>query len=601
MLPRGRPPGPGTAEEKAAIRREKVRLNVKAYRERKKNASTQVAPTPSSSEPSPFSSSPSSSEGRRNSHDQNSTENDEEDEDAPTPQIVVRSKSQVPSKPKQSEMVVAPTLVTENTIYNVPNAGPEYTTALLSIFRHAFLPSTVQLPTASPGSSLLVTPCSPWIINAYNMALQQDSGALKSGLVAVGLILSGLQNGNSDLKVASFNMHRQALSQLRTDLQPITLRHRKRTTTSVISPYLACLAVTMFEMIQTGFSENILQHLKALNSLIELIYNDSAVEPFMADLIMEDFGMLEMIFCLRYGLNSVLRNTRKKWSRKRGKAASSDQKRNASVYGDILDIVEELPSLILRVQAIDGNTCSEEAFDDLQQLIRKVIRIQGDLDAWNMYFEVRHSSVMMQEDFMDDATGRRGTRLRLRSYEHGAVGLFMVTYQLYALDANIEATIKLTQMHRMRVSQAKQSPFGSPSEVNQVSPDEVPLSSRDSQSSAVGSNIHSYNEKGFLHEQLKQQRAKLRVVVMQLIELMNQFESMCISVTGQALLILPCDKIKIVLDSEEARLGDDLRTLQPGDHEGAIAVNKYMKVLKQAREIFHDVEQRVRHGDLSSS
>ena len=34
-MPRGRRPGPGTAEEKAAARREKVRLNVQAYRKRK--------------------------------------------------------------------------------------------------------------------------------------------------------------------------------------------------------------------------------------------------------------------------------------------------------------------------------------------------------------------------------------------------------------------------------------------------------------------------------------------------------------------------------------------------------------------------------------
>ena len=68
----------------------------------------------------------------------------------------------------------------------------------------------------------------------------------------------------------------------------------------------------MFEMIQTGFSTQILQHVRALNFLIELMYKDPSMDRMLTDLIVEDFGMLEMMFCLKYEIPSLLRDTRRK-------------------------------------------------------------------------------------------------------------------------------------------------------------------------------------------------------------------------------------------------------------------------------------------------
>ena len=174
---RGRPPKPGTADEKAAARRERVRNNVRALRERRKKE----AAGGRSSESTHLSA------NRLSDGEERSSSDDDDDFDHSLDSLAVSRKSS-----NASSSSTYSTLAKQNSIA-VIDTKSLYSLALIGNMRANFLPDSVYLPPTvdttkgKPWESdqFLWTPCAFWVTNAFTRASSQDTGLLKTAVLAV--------------------------------------------------------------------------------------------------------------------------------------------------------------------------------------------------------------------------------------------------------------------------------------------------------------------------------------------------------------------------------------------------------------------------------
>jgi hypothetical protein len=599
MPPRGRPPQPGTAEEKAAVRREKVRLYVKAHRERKKNAaSLPLSSETSFSEPN-LSSSP-DSVTRSNSIDsefgesckvksdpydapvKEKTENDD-DEVVPDGQLIRVSGNTTTTAQRKSISLI------------MPRGGKEFAMALMGTFRTQFLPDTVRVPGRQDLGSELVTPCSAWITNAYGIALRQDSGALKSGILAVGLALTSMQYQDERLRMASLDVYRKTLRQVRTDLKPLETGRA----TNYLVPYLSCLAAAMFEMVHDGFSENIMQHVKGAISLMELLPRDKSINHLLSDLLLEDLCMWEIVFALKYRYPSPLRDRRKRKGNRGykvdGNGDSASQ--NATVLGDLLDGADEIPAVMFRVDQLRLEPFSSLKHREIDQELSKLARILSDLDAWALRFQERFSPIYIQDEGATDFKGKERSSVRFVSYEVAAAWVYYLTFTLCGLETNIEALTEIIHDHHRLSSALLEANDMSLSHriTLQTMPERRPRSEYDDFTRATHNRAEAtyteFSEIGLLYKNLDDLRIKLRWDTLQLIEAMCIFLPIPKGIIGQSLVLFPLDRCKAILKKELARLQLDQKLMKGSASQDDEEILLNIEQLSQAMTVYDSLEQ----------
>lgn len=537
-MPRGRPPKPGTAEEKAAARRERVRQNVRALRERRKQKSIVVEPPPNT---------PPSLVWMSQSSRETSEVNDVSSDDSNTVDEVETFQS---SPQASGQLAVLPLpgaklQVERARIPWAPDSTEPYAASLLATFRKQFLPDASHLPEifdptqGNPCEKLdfLWTPCAFWVTNAFNLASNHGAETLRTGLLAVATTLKAYECGDDRLRIASFDLYRKSLQGIRKTLEVVRSHPPKDKTTL----YLACHAAAMFELMQNSSLRATLHHVQGIGQLIEFLGDNrtqsSSSVPF---LLLQDYRMLEMNFCLKYRYESTLSKRKRQQNPRLSSAVHRDplllgpSASNHSMLIAITDTADEICSVMVeldQLKQLDLKSIDETC---LEKLVNKLSLILTAFDMWTIQLEARHLPTLVSEP----ESGPEGKSFRFTNFEVGAAWVFSFTVKAFGAETSIEATALLGAVESC---QTRSSDSDGVTTLGDQDFATLPSAQRSPRT-----------------RRLQYLRSQLRRVLDQLVQSLSYFFQTDKGMVGQALGVFPLDTATSLLTKEWQRLEDDL-------------------------------------------
>ena len=423
-MPRGRRPGPGTAEEKAALRRERVRLNVQAFRRRKAGEA-----------------------------------GDQEDKSKSNIRWVSDSKWQAEYDEKQRQAedggsdltlvdrTASPTISNVSTLEDdevrqlslmmlpqTPDLRRQYSHALLASLPARFLPQRVSIPELPSGFIKIRTPCALWVTSACSMAQTQESGPLKDALMSIILALASQEQGRPDLNVKSQQLYMRSLTKTRRTLQPIIANERLPVNTDIAGIFLACHAASVFELFVNGSLEDMARHVSGIGFLIHHLQNHtevSNVNSAIGDSLIEEYRMLQMNFSMMSRQPSTIHLHNLKINRK--------PVRGVSIFTDLLDLADQVPPIMVKIdklrpkQQSDPSDCAEQ----LVHLIPELFNIHSELKAWSNILREKLIEKSLGDIFAPEDLSLNTSAIT--SYEFASTWMFSCSYDCYAIETCIEA------------------------------------------------------------------------------------------------------------------------------------------------------------------
>lgn len=572
---RGRPPKPGTAEQKAAARRERVRNNVRALRERRKRETTIVTGIPLH-DPTAL----------RKVTSVSNSEDESFDSDQASEQAVGMKQHGRPNTKRslyslnsrdQRRLILG---------LNVDTKGL-YAVALLSCMRESFLPDSVYLPAAvsttngKPWESkqFLWTPCAFWISRAFSKASSEDSGVLRTVLLAIGTMMKSLEYSDSSLRVSALELYRRALLEIRKQLDPLIVNTSARPRDSV-SLYLACHAAAMFELLLSSDLSSTMHHLRGVSQLICHLGDGRDEEgQTIAWLLLQDYRFAEMALCMKYRYSSFSNIKRQQFEANTfGRLDLSKRSAKADGYGshnllvNITDIADSLSAIMVQLDSIQTRLHKVYA----ATIIRKLLVALEEI--WRR-FEILHTSLtshygtFLRKD--PGADGPIAGSLKFKTFDVGAAWCYNLMVQTYCLETSIEATI-LLQRTDPTVTCARH-------------PDYIAMDLDDH----FLPNLHNIP---IVNQDLQLLRRLQRSVSMQLTQCIQYFLQTDKGMTGQALAIFPLDAATCMLAVEMSRLIADLRDAKTSGNStmNVMQIQKDIATVADAQHFCQQMQERAR-------
>lgn len=588
---RGRPPKPGTAEEKAAARRERVRNNVRALRERRK----QEALTGSNlTTGDPF-----RLEWIENDYARVSSkrrQKNPESEDEPSSQASSTPDTASPSSTHSgtlylvNQRTAAKTLVPPNV-----DSKNSYAFAMLATVRVMFLPDAIYLPTNNTSSTarpwdskqLLWTPCAFWVTSAFSKASNQETSVLKTTLLSIGMLLKGVEHGDRSLQVAAMEMYRRSLQGIRKTLDPI-IQGRPEKPKDTVALYLACHAAAMFELIQNADLSATMRHLRGVSQLICHLGDGSSEEgQSMAWLLLQDYRFAEMGLCMKYRYVSYSSIARRKFEKDNINAQSSESystsargRRSHNMLVILTDIADDISAIMVQIDLLKLKLPKYNIAPGLRRFLEKLDEIwQRFPDLHNQLIQ-RYGNAFIHKDEDEDISAEGS--YRFKTFDIGAAWCYNLMTQLYCLETSIEVTTLLLKVERDVNSNASSSSYG-----------ESPLSE--------GTEVNSVDDFANL-DRLHELRRLHRAICIQLTRCLMYFLQTDKGITGQALAIYPLDAALNMLNVEMKRLQVDLaqaRLARKGK-EHATMVWKDLVSIGNAKTFVQKMQERAKQFGLPS-
>jgi hypothetical protein len=563
-MPRGRKPGPGTAEEKAAIRREKVRLNVQAYRKRKaaaeKGNETERKPNLRWVEDTKW----------QNEYEHQRRAVPLLDSSSDVSSAISQSNTDsedTPSTPGTSLVSVSPRMSL------TPDAGKQYSLSVLAAFPERFLPTQLSLPSMEDVQTLR-TPCALWVTTATRQARMQDSGALYDALHAIVLAVMGMEHQRPDIQVHASQLYSRSLMKTRRSLAPILTSDAAATTTDVLNLLLACHAAAVYELLVNGSLSDMLRHVTGIGMLIEHQRGCPDFPTLAGNSLVEEYRMMEIHFCLLERRLSMVGRLAKY------KDVLQDAPPQEAILDTEIGLVARLLNLADQILPImvelDSYTPSKPATaGQLMKLVQIALSLHSQLDAWSSFLHDQSFPGSPRSDSSSDKT-EPVDLTQITQYELASCLLFSLSYDLHALGVCIEAVEALWK----RTTNLDASNLKKPS------------------------------------VQILRLRTQLLQVAGGILELMPYFFQVDKGIIGRSIAIWPLEAVWKALDTESQRLKHDERicdqTVVSADFESRTAaskalVNKYYKLCRQSGRSAHSyglplLEERplVDEGQISS-
>lgn len=547
---RGRPPKPGTAEEKAAARRQRVRNNVRALRERRKQeaAAGSAVTTDNSFR----------LEWVESDHGHISTEKDFklkclEAQDEASGENISEADTTVLTPTHAGALCLANRL-NEAKIINPIKVDTKnaYALAMLATVREMFLPDAIYLPqdttttTIKPWDSkqLLWTPCAFWITSAFAKTSNDDTGLLKTTLLSIGILLKSLEHNNHSLRVAALDMYRRSLQGIRKTLDPI-VQGRPDKPKDVIALYLACHAAAMFELVQNPDLSATMRHLRGVSQLICHLGDGGDDEAqSTAWLLLQDYRMVEMGLCLKFRYASHSSIARRKFEEANlDRRSSTDYskptrgRRSHNMLVDLTDIADDICATMVRFDHLKLGPTELHATADLRDCLEKLDEIWQRFPRLHSQLLERYGNAFISKNAKDD--GDTESSYKFKTFDIGAAWCYNLMVQLYCLETSIEAT---TLLLRVELDLAMQTP-----------------TSDYQQSPASESTETELVDEFASIDRLHELRRLHRAICIQLSRCLSYFLQTDKGFTGQTLAIFPLDTAFNMLNTEMERLKADLK------------------------------------------
>lgn len=589
---RGRPPKPGTVEEKAAARRERVRNNVRALRERRKKEAAIVGQLT----------------GTKSLvvewfDDEDSTTQTEVDTPNSSTGVAGSRKSSDTSDFSLSSttghggaLYLVSRRNTAKTMFpsTIDTQSP-YAAALLATVRGQFLPDSIYLPPAigntkgKPWESdqFLWTPCAFWVTSAFAKASCHETSLLKTSLLAIGMLLKGLEFQDSSLKIASLEMYRRSLQGIRKSLEPLTEPNPKKPKDAV-ALYLSCHAAAMFELIQNSDLSATMYHLRGVSHLIcHLGDGGDEDHQSMAWLLLQDYRFAEMALCLKYRYTSFSSIKRRQFENanfgrfqlsKRSSAAHGRTSHNMLVT--ITDMADDICAIMVQLDCLRTQLSRPDAPIKIRRLLERLDLISIGFKYLHEQLVLRFGTNFLYKDTYGD--GPAPGSVKFGTFDIGAAWCYYLMVQIYCFETSIDATALL-----LRICNDLNSMPSPPESKHSGQSDET--------------NVESVDEFVSL-DRLHELRKLHRSTCIQLSQCLQYFLQIDKGITGQGLAIFPLDAAIAMLEVEIERLQTDLRNAQEAakDILYISRIRKDLAGVNDAREFCSKMQERAKQFGLPS-
>lgn len=587
---RGRPPKPGTIEEKAAARRERVRNNVRALRERRKREASLVSNVTSADEVRVEWRS--YHEGDQVDGSGRSSNTSEAHKDSDTVSVSSALSDDQPGElllvcRRDDTQIILPTKLDDKS---------PYTMALLATMRQNFLPDAVYLPPAinsaisKPWESdqFLWTPCAFWVTTAFAKASSQETGLLKNCLLAIGMIMKGIEFQDASLRIAALEMYRRSLSGIRKSLEPL-IADRSQKPKDPVSLYLSCHAAAMFELIQNSDLSATMQHLRGVSQLICHL-GDGRDEDgqSIAWLLLQDYRFAEMGLCLKYRYSSISSVRRQQFEEQTfDKLALSNRSSLAYGHGShnllvkITDIADRVSATMVRLDGIRHQLHRPNTANIIRRGLDELNDVWNEFHQLLTTLRLHYGTSFYHKDI--GAEGPAPGSVKFKNFDVGAAWCYNLMTQAYCLDTSIDAATLLLQIQNNSQLAA-------------------PLPDNDGDNPETGETVeesvgHYVNE-----DRIQELRKLHRAVCIQLTQCLQYFLQTDKGITGQALAIFPLDAAIGQLELELARLQTELQNAKESPKNGhdVTLIEKNLASLLDAKDFCRQLQERAREFGLPS-
>lgn len=532
-MPRGRRPAAGSAEERAALRRERVRLNVQAFRRRK--AGTDGAPH----DPNTLKLRWKSDSKWQVEYDELQKQSNALDDAHTEVGRSDRSESVADVKFTDDAVTKLPTM----TLMQTPNLSRQYSQALLAMVPARFLPYRVRIPTVPNGFMSIRTPCALWVVSAVERAQLHDSGPLKDVLLSIVLAMASKDEKRSDLAMTSNTLYTRSLTKIRRSLEPILEQKMVPQGTDIVSVFLACHAASVFELMVNSSLVDMANHVLGVGFLIQHLQTRAemiGINAVIGDSLIEEYRMLQMSFTLMHRRPSLLKK----------RVGNQEKDMGCSVFTDLLDLADQIPPIMVDIDQLRQKTQSQPSYcvGVLNHRIPELLRIHKRFSRWNDILKLK----MLEGDPSQvlDPAQLNPNPSTLTSFELAATWMFSLSYDSYAVGTAIEACEFLESI-----------------------------------------DDGASEDKASLRLQIEALRNELLAEIGSIVEILPIFLQDDKGITGRSIAIWPLEGAWSALESEENRLRRDEERFERDDASLDLKIKvqekkvKVLKYLKMCRDI----------------
>ena len=546
MPTRGRPPKPGTTEEKAAARRERVRNNVRALRERRKKEAQEQA----------------DSNGTLVIRRESTDETDETASFSGSRKESIAAQTGLPEKKSKTlSLVNSRNNVSLPLPFSIDSKSP-YAIALMATVRVQFLPDSIYLPPTVDGVTLkpwesdqpLWTPCAFWVTSAFTKASGQESSLLKTSLLAIGTLLKSLEFNDPELRAASSELYRRCLQGIRKALEPLLSGSNERPKDTV-ALYLACHAAAMYELCQSSDLKTAMYHLRGVSHLICHLGDDRDVDAqSVAWLLLQDYRMAEMGLCMKFRYCSYSSLKKRQFQNQ-----SAEQKRSLSrsMHSDssnvlvaITDIADGICEVMVDFDAIKHDPVDSSFLEQCRRMVEKLDSLETRFKPLFDFLAYKFGPAFISIDTESDGPG--SASLKFKTFDIGAAFCYGIMTELHCLETQIE------------IAQA-----------------------------VLNTNME---DDTFSRSKIASTRQEHRGLCLRLTQCLHYFLQTDKGITGGALSIFPLDAASVMLENEYNRLQIDLGSADKAHTsvEEYSAIKRDIVVISEAQKFCVKMQDRAK-------
>lgn len=399
-----------------AIRREQVRLNVKAYRARRKQEqATNTAESEGHQQLRwidvsqwPSSSSTDNATGR---HQREAVKRGGLDEG--------------------SEKSTALSILLQ------PTSEKQYAIAFLASFRTQFLPDRITLNTPDVSDDRLITPCASWVVNAYQLACGQEHAVLNNIMLSVALAMAGADNHRQDFQIEALHAYKRTLYSLRRQIQSLSDKGLS-SVHDTIAPILSCHVAALFEVMVNSSLANMSRHVGGIGSLLLHQLRTAGLLPTVMYDLVEEYRLLDISFCLIYRRQMILTGSFKS-IRDAGRVRVLVAQSRIRYLGGLLDIAYRIPPTMVELDELKARGCDQHSSSQLQNILECASDVVELLDKWTTSFLAQQGRPLGQSSAFLSETDA----FAFPNLEIAATWVYSLTFKMHALDTYISALAEL--------------------------------------------------------------------------------------------------------------------------------------------------------------
>ncbi|KIW96332.1 uncharacterized protein Z519_03401 [Cladophialophora bantiana CBS 173.52] len=414
---RGRPAIQCTEGERLAIRREQVRLNVQAHRQRQKlKKQLESLNTPYQPRFRWVQETKWQSKKSTDRRDQCRLEG-----------------SVTPRRERYPEF--------ECTLPNHPSSAKQYTLALLALFRSRLLPDRVTLPCPGPPGRRLTTPCAPWVVKGYELAAVKENPLVMGMLRALGLALLGADHQREDILRVALRTYQTTLAAVSRQIQ-LLMNNYNCCSNDCLALILSCHATAMFEMNVSKSMPDLLRHVRGLGSLLVHRFLQSQSMPEeMYDLV-EEYRLFETVFCLINRQQSVLVGTS---LCREAKDPSKPDLGNChmSPFSKLVHLARHVPPIMVYLDELKTRPAtSDQELGRISESLETLSEVKTGLETWSEDFLRNDTHSVMKSTAYISGHGD----LESPSLDVVAAWTFYLSFKVYALETYISLLEYMTSI-----------------------------------------------------------------------------------------------------------------------------------------------------------